>query len=67
MADFTKRQRCQQITGGFARWRQYPRRNDSAKLKVTAPQQVQWKPPPRKAAWTLAVTRETASRKVESD
>jgi hypothetical protein len=32
------------------------------KFNVIAPQQVQWKPPLRQAAWTLAVMRDSAVR-----
>ena len=36
------------------------RRNGSANLKVCTPQEVQWKPPLRQAATTLAVMRDCA-------
>ena len=38
------------------------RRNGSADLKVCTPQEVQWKPPLRQAATTLAATRDSAAR-----
>jgi hypothetical protein len=37
-----------------------PRRQFCAKLHVTTPQEVQWKPPPHKAAGTLEAMQESA-------
>jgi len=42
------------LTGGLAQWRQLARRQFCGKLYVIIPQQVQWKPPLRQAAGTLA-------------
>ena len=46
----------QHITGGLAQWRQLSRRQYCGKLYVIFPQQVQWKPPLRQAAWTLSAS-----------
>ena len=52
-------------TGGLAQCRQLSRRQYCGNFHVITPQQVQWKPPLRQAAGTLAVSLRTAQRKTE--
>ena len=52
---------------GLAQWRQLARRQFCANLHVIIPQQVQWKPPLRQAAGTLAASVERTVRKAMSD
>ena len=44
------------LTGGLAQWRQLARRQFCAKLNVITPQEVQWKPPLRKAGSPLGAS-----------
>jgi hypothetical protein len=52
-----------QLTRRFGVMAAVARRKCSATLEVCRPLEIQWKPPLRQAAGTLAVTRETVSRK----
>ena len=53
------------ITNGLAQWRQLSRRQFCVKLHVILPQEVQWKPPLRQAAGTLAAIWATATCKLQ--
>jgi len=57
------RKKCRTPNGRFGAMAAVTRRQFCANLNVIIPQEVQWKPPLRQAAGTLAATSETTSLK----